>query len=227
VPSPRHAAAALALASAAALFAACATRPRMCEAPTDCGSSACVAGRCQPDAGTPAVQSSRRLVFEPVEVAYIPPEGGDATAPAIAVLGKDRARLFLKFAVPLPPEQEVIEAYVLLSRSDTYDADPSPISLHATRIVEAWSPRSTSWATQPQTEDVRAPKTTVTASGRPLVRLDVRELVQKWRRRDARDQGIAVVAERPSATGMAFALAPREAEGSGVVRGPILELYVR
>ncbi len=35
MPSPRHAVALVALASAAALFAACATRPRMCEAPTD------------------------------------------------------------------------------------------------------------------------------------------------------------------------------------------------
>jgi hypothetical protein len=211
-----------------ALGVACAARPRMCEAPTDCGSASCVAGRCQPDAGTPAVQTSRRLVFEPSDVAYLPPEGGEATTPTYAILGKDRARLFLRFAVALPADQEVIEAYVLLSRSDAYDADSTPISLHATRIVEGWNSRSTSWALQPKTEDVRAPKTNVTASGRPLVRVDVRELVQKWKKRDPQDQGIAIVAEQTSTTGMAFALGPMAETGSsGSLRGPMLELYLR
>jgi hypothetical protein len=144
----------------------------MCEAPTDCGSAACVAGRCQPDAGTPAVQTARRLVYEPVEVAYLPPEGGDAVTSSYAILGKDRARLLLRFAVQLPAEQDVIEAYVLLSRSDTYDADSTPISLHATRIVDVWNSRSTSWALQPRTEDVRAPKTNVTC---PRARSEMEE----------------------------------------------------
>jgi len=221
-----------AIAVALGSLGACATRPRMCEAPTDCGSGSCVAGRCQPDAGTPAVQTSRRLVFEPVDLAYLPPGGGDATSPAMGILGKDKARLFLRFAIPLPPEQEVVEAYVLLSRTDAYDADPTPISLHATRIVEAWNPRSTSWSLQPRVEDIRAPRTTVTASGRPLVRVDVRELVQKWKKRDPRDHGVAIVSERTSPTGMAFALAPtpepRPTDSSTVtLKGPVLELYVR
>jgi hypothetical protein len=84
--------------------------------------------------------------------------------------------------------------------------DPSPIGLYAERVVGPWDPRSVSWATQPPLEDVRAPLTLMTpASGRPFVRVDVRELVEAWRHRDPRDQGIAIVAHGATATGATFA----------------------
>jgi hypothetical protein len=47
----------------------------------------------------------------------------------------------------------------------------------------------------------------------------VRELVRQWGRRDPHDQGIAIVAENETPTGMAFALT------SDVE--PYLELYLR
>jgi hypothetical protein len=42
------------------------------------------------------------------------------------------------------------------------------------------------------------------------VRLDVRDLVKIWRRRDRADFGVAVVAEGRSATGVTLAFAPRD-----------------
>jgi hypothetical protein len=64
----------------------------------------------------------------------------------------------------------------------------------------------------------------VSLSGPPLVRLDVRDLVQKWRRRSGDDFGVAVLAEGESATGMAFAVSP---VGGRTLAGPRLELYVK
>jgi hypothetical protein len=156
----------------------------------------------------------RRLVVAPVDVAWV--RRGDRAGvagqmPAVFTLARDAdgdAMLFLRFAVNVPKDARIVEAYLLLVRSDAIDADPSPISLHAVRIVDAWDSRSISWASQPRTEEVRAPSTRVTPGGRAMVRLDVRGLVERWSLHDRRDQGIAVVAEGASASGMPFAFLP-------------------
>ena len=64
-------------------------------------------------------------------------------------LGRDSAVLMLRFSVPLPTTANLVEAYVVLRRSDAVDDDPAPISLHATRIIDGWEQRSISWARQP------------------------------------------------------------------------------
>ncbi len=154
----------------------------------------------------------------------------------------------LRFSVALPQTANIIEAYVVLRRATVVDDDPTPISLHATRIVEAWEGRSTCWAMQPRSTETRfAPTTTVEPGGPTLVRLDVRELVRQWARRDASDNGIAIVAENESRTGTTFALTAfgnerssdepiRTGRGSSVDRAgsstapdvePYLELYLR
>ena len=83
---------------------------------------------------------------------------------------------------------------------------------------------------------MRSPETFVSGlSSRPLVRVDVRDLVRKWRARDPRDNGLAIVAEQTSATGMAFALAPGAGLASepgtedrpAYIRGPVLEMYLK
>jgi hypothetical protein len=203
---------------------ACTPRPRMCSAPTDCSAtSACVAGRCMPvDAGLmPTIAETndagytvRRLVVAPADIAWVRrgDRPGAATAmPAVFTLGREGdgdSALFLRFAITVPKDAKVVEAYLILMRSDAVDADPSPISLHALRIVEAWDSRSISWAAQPHTEEVRAPSSRVTPGGRAMVRLDVRGLVERWALHDRRDQGIAVVAEGASMSGMPFAFLP-------------------
>jgi hypothetical protein len=220
----------------------------MCTASSECSDkSACVAGRCQVEKTTvkPAVDSARRLVLRPVDIAYVKsgdgPSGG--ALPAVFALGKDGGKLFLRFAVHVPATANVVEAYVVLLRSTIVDDDPAPISLHATRIVESWAGGSVSWSLQPRATETRSPSTLVEPSGSRLVRLDVRELVRQWSRHDPSDQGIAVVAENETRTGTTFALsglgAERTSTDVGVPRvgvspsgaapdvEPYLELYVR
>jgi hypothetical protein len=135
------------------------------------------------------------------------------------------AVLYLRFSVPLPKDANVLEAYLLLDRSESVDVDPQAITLHAARIVEPWDGRFVSWLDQPRVEDTRSPSTTVTPS-RELVRVDVRDLVLRWRAHDPRDQGIALLAEGASKTGLVFALTATT-EGAAERLGPRLELYVK
>src|SRR5580704_15806398 len=81
----------LAPALAAAVLASCLPPPqRMCTAASDCGggSAACVAGRCIAGGAVPAISTARRVVYEPVDVAYVRRGGegfaraGGAPAPA-------------------------------------------------------------------------------------------------------------------------------------------------
>lgn len=202
----------------------------------DCGpGNACVAGRCvstSPSASQTLVgEGVVRLVAEPTEMAYLRRGDSPGTGtPHIVTLGRDTdARLFLRFSVQLPSDSEVVEAYLLLSRSDEVDNDPlPPIALHASRITDPWDARSISWALQPHVEDTRSPATYVT--GRSMVRLKVSDLVARWPLHDPRDQGLAIVADTTNATGMTLALASDatsiDPRGTTTV-GPRLEIYVK
>ena len=201
----------------------------MCASEGDCGSQAsCVAGRCVAHAGIPAISTARRLLVAPLDVAFLSPganpsDQGGAAAPALVMLGRgDGAMALLRFSVPLAPDAKVLEAYLLLERPAEVEIDPGPVSVHAACVLDAWEARSTSWARQPRIDDIGAPVTQVGPASGPLVRIDLRPVVQRWRRGTACDNGVAVIATGKSVTGMAFALAPW---GQG--RGPMLELYVK
>jgi hypothetical protein len=195
----------------------------MCFSGGDCGrSSSCVAGRCVARGAVPAISTARRLLYVPVEVGYVS-RSVAAGASSIATLGRgDGAIVLLRFSVPMPAEADVLEAYVLLERAPDIDGDPVPVALHAARIATAWDDRSLSWARQPRVEDVGAPVTRVLPAAGGRVRLDVRDLVARWRRRSRDDFGLAIVAEGNSPTGMAFVLSPQDAAA-----GPELELYLK
>ena len=194
--------------------ASCAPAPRMCALQTDCGSQAsCVAGRCVARGATAAIDNARRLLFEPLDVGWVQRGDGGRT-PAVATLGRsgEPGIAFLRFGVPLTPETKVVEAYILLERASDVDADPAPVALHAARVDTPWDSRSLSWARQPHVQEIGAPVTLVTPAAGPLVRVDVRDLVQRWRQRARDELGVAVVAEGESATGVAFALGPTDVE---------------
>ena len=158
-----------------------------------------------------------------MEVGYVSRAGGPGI-PAIAPLGKgDGALALLRFSVPLPVEATVLEAYVLLERVSDVDCDPSPIALHVARVSGRWDERSLSWARQPHVEEIGSPVTRVLPASGSVVRLDVRDLVARWRRQSRDDLGLAIVADGGSPTGIAFALAPSPSRR----RGPRLELYVK
>jgi hypothetical protein len=199
----------------------------MCFTEGDCGQAACVAGRCVARGAVVAISTARRLLFAPVDVAYLRP-GEPAATPSIASLGRDDgAVVLLRFSIVLPPEANVIEAYVLLERPADVAVDPTPVSLHAARVREVWASDSSSWARQPSLEEIGAPVTRVSTSAGALVRIDVRPLVERWHRRARDEFGVAVVADGKSASGIAIALAPSPGSGLRVERGPTLELYVK
>ena len=206
----------------------------MCVAGGDCGtSSSCVAGRCVARGAVVAIANAKRLLFEPVEVGYVRRGGPSALdgqrAPSVATLGgADGAMALLRFAVVLPPEANVLEAYVLLERAPGVDPEPQPIALHLAPVIDGWEGRTLSWATQPRTVEVGAPVTRVLPAASGPVRLDVRAIVERWRRRSGDAQGIAIVgtgggeggdasgdagvgAGGSSRRGVAFALAPSSA----------------
>lgn len=229
--------------AATLVLSGCVARARMCAAPAECGAQAsCVAGRCQRTGGVPAIQTARRIVLEPVAVAYVrrgEPVRSGALPPSFT-LGREsdgEARLYLRFSAPLPREITVVEAYLLLERTRDLDSDPSPITLHAARVTDTWDPRSIAWARQPRIEETRSPSTTVTSAGRSRVRLDVKDLVAHWKSHDKSDQGLVILADTKSPTGIAFAFAPsgneREprseepVEPSSLGLPPELEIYVK
>jgi hypothetical protein len=215
----------------------------MCTSGGDCGgASSCVAGRCVAQGAVPAISTARRVLYDPVEVGFVR-RGGDPALPAVVAMGgSDGALALLRFAVPLPPEAGVVEAYLLLDRVAEVDSDPEPVALHVVRVIEPWDERSLSWSVQPRVEEVGSPVTRVLPASGALVRLDVRALVERWRRRKGGDFGLAIVSDASGGAshgrprGMAFALAPSGGdpdEGSGNggrsdgARGPRLELYLR
>lgn len=140
--------------------------------------------------------------------------------PNVMVLGRSdhTTRLFLRFSVRLPKTGAMRSATLLLSRTDDIEMAPSPVELHAARIVDPWDARSITWPFQPRMEEVRAPRTRVLSSGPKIVRLDVRAIVQDWPLRDPKDQGIAVVADLTTVTGTSFAYLADDA------RSPELEI---
>jgi hypothetical protein len=193
-----------------------------CVLDADCAAhSACVAGRCLPEGSVAAISSSRRLLYDPVDVAYVEPRDG-ATPLRFATLGRgDGAIALLRFSIAVPSDANVIEAYLLLDRSAAAEPAPEPVTLRVGRIVEPWDSRSVSWARQPGVADVGAPLTRV-RPGAVHVRLDVRKLVEAWRKKQPNEFGLAVSAEGRTATGVVLAL-----EAGPTEAPPRLELYVK
>jgi hypothetical protein len=222
-----------------------------------------VSGACLAPGTAPDVEAldkfgayrARRLVLAPVAAVRLAPGDAEGAAPRVATLGRARdagSMLLLRFAVDLPPDAAVMGAYVLLDRVSSLDADPGAIALHAARIASPWDVRSIAWGRAPRLEDAHLPDTRADA-GSGTVRLDVRALVQGWRQHAPDEQGIAIVADTTTPTGMTFAFADGVAgELSGPVsvrspgppslfssaepggeasvpplRGPRLELYLR
>ncbi len=187
--------------------ASCVPPPRMCTSEGDCGAQAsCVAGRCMAHGATPAIATARRLLVAPEDVGWV--RRGDATGGAVATLGRgDGATVFLRFSVPLPAETSLVEGYLLLQRAPQVDSDPGTLTLHASLVEGPWDRGTLSWGRQPRVVELGAPVTTVaTAGGGTFIRLDVRAIVERWRRRDRTEGGIAVVSEGQTPSGMPIAL---------------------
>ena len=221
-------------------LAGCAAPARMCAQGADCGSaSSCVAGRCVARGAVVSIATARRLVFDPIDVGYVRrggppawPQPGAARPPVAVLGGREGGLALLRFAVRLPPEAHVVEAYLLLDRAPGVAPDPDPVALHLAPIVGAWDGQSLTWALQPRVEEVGSPVTRVLPAAAGPVRLDVRAIVERWRTSGAAsDGGVAVVAAPAAgdaAAGVALALGPLSGlSGGDASYGPRLELYVQ
>ena len=210
----------------------CVPRARMCHEASDCVSqTVCVAGRCHSVKANvrAAIEASQRLVFRPVDIGYVSPEEGtpEGSLPSVAPFGSGGEKLFLRFDVALPAGLTIVEAYVVLHQASSSRDDSGQVALHAARIVGSWSGHTVSWRRQPRLFETKAPSTTRSGRDGPLVRIDVTELVERWTRRDALEQGIAVLAESSSKRGITVALDERDGDPEGRDTAPFLEVYAR
>ena len=207
----RFAAAALVCGGAAGPSVACAPAPRMCTAEGDCGTrAACVAGRCVLRAATPAIATARRILVAPIDEGWV--RRGDAARGDVATLGRgDGAIVFLRFSVPLAPEVTVVEGFLMLERAPGLEMGAEGLSLHAAGVEGAWDGRSLSWGRQPAVVEVGAAVTTVRPGEPAIVRLDMRSIIERWRRHPRLDGGVAVVADGVARAGLPLALAPSDA----------------
>lgn len=222
---------------------ACAHRTTTCGGAADCRvEQACVAGRCEAVTGSRTqIQTARRLVLEPVDAAYVGAGAAAGVLPPVGVLGRsgEGAALYLRFDAPLGPTTEVVEAYLLLTRSDAVVQDDRPVRLELARIVERWSGTELGRSVVPRLAPGGGAVTTLRAPSRALVRVDAAPIVRRWRLHDRDDQGLAVVtapgtAEGASASGVAFVLAThseaspeRDPGRTSEAPGPRLELYLK
>jgi hypothetical protein len=231
----------MAIASAALVLAAgCAARPVTCQGVGSCGEkAACVAGLCQVDGAASDLARSRRLVLDPVDVAFIErgsgaPAGSLASSVTLGCAGRGPAALLMRFN--LPREAEVLRAFLLVERDGDAPSDGAGVGLHAERVVAPWDPGGVSWRDGPALRDVQAPSLVLRRGGPSRLRVDVDALVRHPRADEPPDQGVALVADRTSADGVSIVVIPKLTSAGfgdpdpGPVPGPSgprLELYVK
>jgi hypothetical protein len=235
----RRATMSTALSAALLLAVGCAPRPIVCDAPGACGvASACVALRCVADGGSPVSDKSRRFVRDATDVAFLERGGSVRTGelPATVVLGKagDGPAAVL-FRFDMPRDVEVQEAYLLVERADDGATDGAGVGLHAERVIGPWDARTVTWLNGPELRDDRAPSLILRQGAPRLLRIDVTSLV-KAHPGEPPDQGLALVADRESPTGVTLATVPDMTsplvgdphvdEGSRL-HAPRLDLYVK
>jgi len=184
----------------------------------------CVVGRCRL-AGSTLIGPSdgRRLVLAPDGVAVTSSRdftGGGSQAPAVVVFGRGASTLFLHFAVPIADPREVTAAVLVLEPPREALPPASPVPIHVSQILDAWTPDDVSNGRVPRV-GVPDRAGVFTGSFGATVRIDVTPMVKRWADRREDDHGLAVMADETDAYGSTFSLGITEG------RGPRLEVYLR
>ncbi|MFO0678803.1 MAG: hypothetical protein U0169_19890 [Polyangiaceae bacterium] len=225
----------LACATFGATPVACRPIPEACTAAVGCpGRATCVAGRCVEEGGTPAILGAERVVFRPVDALAVVARDDGTDRPRVVVARKDAPddTVLLRFDVAIPKAARVVEAFVVFDAVNDGTSPPAPVALHLARTSAPWSSRGTTFATRPRLSEVRSPVAIVDPASRGHVRLDARAIVAAWRKDGSADQGVALVADRTSTSGVALATGILDvtavSDGRGPAPdGPRLELYLR
>jgi len=197
--------------------AACTPRPLMCDRPNQCPSATmCTAGRCEVSSRAPRIHDAERRIFEVEAVAYVTREGVAHSGEAPI---SDGGVLFLQFAPAFPKGAQLVEAYVLLDRAED-DANLIPFTLRASPVASPFSVKTIQWSRFPSIGLSRSAETRIFELTPHTIRVDVLDIVQKWRD-GAEPYGIAIES-RGGGRGGGVALS-----GRGGAFGPRLEVYLR
>ena len=163
--------------------------------------------------------------------------------PAWVTLGRagaTRRALLMRFDVPADAVVET--AYLLVDRVAERASNGAGVFLHAERIVGPWGATAT-WLRGPPLGDA-SPSLELDPGARDPIRIDVTSFYRagsiRASARGDRDEGLALLADRSTARGVAIAVAaravaPGEASAfagdrpdrGASARAPRLELYVR
>ncbi len=215
----------LAFAAVGSLGGCLSARPQ-CELATPCAAdAACVAGACRSPEALPG-RDAERVAFAPVAAAS-PDRVADSSA---VVRLTDGGKLLLRFAVPDWGTRRLVAAYLVVCRVRVAASMPAGAAagpvLYAERIGDEWEPETVTYANQPRTFTTSAPPVRLEDAA-DCARLDVREVLLRWPRRDRSDQGIAVLQRGPAPLDVALArVATSGAAQAPFVPGPRLELYL-
>lgn len=199
--------------------------PRVCSERDPCGKGkTCVLGRCRKNKTMPISTNAPLLRFEPVDLLWV--DGAQAQQKGELgdriVLGADGhadAKLYLRFAISVPPAERVQRAILNLDPLPMCDRKPGRMALEVAHIVAPWKSSELSGAERPKLGiPMRVGEASVTPP-KPL-RLDVTEIVKAWARHRKRYHGIALMAAGTSATGACYT------SGLSYGQGPRLSVYL-
>lgn len=198
--------------------------PRVCSERDPCDKGrTCVLGRCRRDKTMPISTKAPLLRFEAADFAWADGEvAGPETIGDRIVLGEAghaSAKLYLRFAISIPPAERVQRALLTLTPLSSCTRKPGRMALEVAHILEPWSSAAMSSGDRPKLDiPMRAGETSVTPA-RPL-RIDVTELVRAWAEHKKRYHGLALMAAGDSATGACFT------SGLTAGQGPALHVYL-
>ena len=171
----------------------------------------------------PVSSDAPKLIFEPVDLAYIGPGGvqrADGLDEAL-VIGKrgETTQLVMRFAVTIPPEGKLQRALLVMDALPRCPRQPGRIRLELAHVEAPWTSAELSEARRP---DLSLPMHAgdITVTPPKALRLDVTEVVRGWTEHRKRYHGIVLQGVGDSASGACFT--------SGVAwgRGPRLEVYL-
>jgi hypothetical protein len=198
--------------------------PAVCSERESCdGDGVCVMGRCRKKATMPVSTDAPRLVFEPLDLAWVDGTGvrGPKDVASTFVLGKrgERVALYLRFAVEIPPDRRMQRAVLELEPMPRCARRPGRVALSLAQVLAPWQSSEVTVGDQPR---LGLPMRLADMSVTPArgLQLDVTELVRQWQQHAKRYHGLALTAAGDSDSGACFS------SGLELGHGPQLHIYL-
>jgi len=199
--------------------------PKICAATAPCtAGSSCVVGRCRGDGTLPAARNAPLLQFEPTTIASLSARGEVSTNESLGdalTLGRasdGEAMWLFRFALTLPDDARIQRALLVLDPLPGCEKRPGRMKLEVSNVLSAWSADTL----RSQRPKIGLPMRALDAPVVParILRVDLTELVMRWREHRRRYHGLALIAHGDSATGACFST------GQSAGRGPRLEVLL-